>query len=68
MFVFRMISRTVFLIFTLLGGIFFLIPKWLIMGTRGSRERRKIAKGQTAMIKQQKQLLVQAKIDARNSR
>jgi hypothetical protein len=45
-----MIRRLLFLIFFLLGGFLFYIPKWILMGTKGSRDRKKI-------IRQQKELL-----------
>jgi hypothetical protein len=54
MFIFRAFGRLLYAVFFLLGGFLFAIPKWIMMGTRGSRERRKI-------IEQQKQLLEQAK-------
>jgi hypothetical protein len=50
----RVIGRLGFAIFFILGGFLFYIPKWLLMGTKGSRERRKI-------LKQQKELLHLAK-------
>jgi hypothetical protein len=37
-----MIGRLFFITFLLLGGWLFYIPKWLMMGTKGSRERKKI--------------------------
>ena len=37
-----MLRRLLFLIFFCLGGFLFYIPKWILMGTKGSRERREI--------------------------
>jgi hypothetical protein len=51
MFVFRMIGRLFYAVFFVLGGFLFAIPKWILMGTRGSRERRKILKNQERMLK-----------------
>lgn len=45
-----MIRRIAFAIFFVLGGFLFYIPKWLIMGTKGERQRKKI-------LRQQKELL-----------
>lgn len=45
-----MIRRLLFIVFFCLGGFLFYIPKWILMGTKGSRDRKKI-------IKQQKELL-----------
>jgi len=39
-----MIGRLFFAIFFLLGGFLFYIPKWIIMGTKGGRERKKLLK------------------------
>ncbi len=39
-----MIRRLFFAIFLLLGGFLFYIPKWILFGTRGSRERKAILK------------------------
>ena len=41
MFFVRMINRLVFLMFVILTGGLGAILKWVIMGTRGGRERRK---------------------------
>jgi hypothetical protein len=51
MFLFRMIGRLFYAVFFVLGGFLFAIPKWILMGTRGSRERRKILKNQERMLK-----------------
>ena len=37
-----MIGRLFFVIFFCLGGFLFYIPKWILMGTKGSRDRKKI--------------------------
>ena len=36
------IRRLLFLAFFLLGGFLFYIPKWVLFGTRGERQRKKI--------------------------
>ncbi len=51
MFLFRMIGRLTYLVFFVLGGFLFAIPKWLLFGTRGSRERRKILAQQNELLK-----------------
>ena len=48
-----MIRRLFFAIFFLLGGFLFYIPKWIIMGTKGGRERKKMLK----LLEQQNELL-----------
>ena len=48
-----MIRRLFFIVFFLLGGFLFYIPKWILMGTKGSRERKKMLKLQ----KEQNELL-----------
>lgn len=45
-----MIGRFFFVVFFALGGFLYYIPKWLIVGTKGGRERKKI-------LKQQKEIL-----------
>lgn len=45
-----MIRRLLYAIFFGLFGFVFAIPKWIVMGTRGSRQRKK-------MIRLQKQQL-----------
>ena len=45
-----MIRRLFFAIFFVCGGFLFYIPKWILMGTKGGRERKKI-------LEQQKQIL-----------
>lgn len=37
-----MIRRLIFIVFFCLGGFFFYIPKWILMGTKGSRDRKKL--------------------------
>lgn len=37
-----MFRRLLFVIFLLLGGWLFYLPKWLFFGTRASRERKEI--------------------------
>lgn len=49
-----MIRRLGFLVFLACGGIFLYPLKWLLMGTRAGRERRR-------MIRQQRKLLKQAR-------
>jgi hypothetical protein len=46
-----MLRRFFFLVFFCLGGFLFLIPKWLLMGTKGSRDRKKILKQQKELLK-----------------
>jgi hypothetical protein len=48
---FAMISRLFYAIFFLLGGFLFAIPKWIIMGTKGHRQRKKILKQQKELLK-----------------
>ena len=38
------VSRLLFVIFFCLGGFLFYIPKWILMGTKGSRQRKKLVK------------------------
>lgn len=40
----RMLNRLVYAVFFVLGGFLFAIPKWILMGTKGSRERHKLLK------------------------
>lgn len=37
---FAVAARLLFVVFVALGGFLFLIPKWIIMGTKAGRERR----------------------------
>lgn len=37
-----MLSRLLFVIFFCLGGFLFYIPKWIVMGTKGGRQRNQI--------------------------
>jgi hypothetical protein len=37
-----MIRRLLFAVFFVCGGFLFYIPKWIAIGTRGERERKKI--------------------------
>lgn len=48
-----MIRRFFFVIFFALGGFFYYVPKWILIGTKASRERKKLIKLQ----KQQNELL-----------
>lgn len=45
-----MIRRLFYAIFFVLGGFLFAIPKWILMGTRGSRERKRILKQQREIL------------------
>lgn len=40
----RVIGRLLYFVFLALGGILFAIPKWILFGTRASRDRRKAIK------------------------
>jgi hypothetical protein len=53
MFIIRFFQRLFYLVFLVLGGIFFVPFKWLFFGTRGGRERRKIMRQQKAILKNQ---------------
>lgn len=48
-----MIRRLLFTVFFLLGGFVFYIPKWILMGTKGSRDRKKMIR----LLKKQNRLL-----------
>lgn len=37
-----MIRRLAFVIFFCLGGFLFYIPKWILVGTKGERDRKKM--------------------------
>ena len=49
-----MLGRLLFLVFFCLGGFLFYIPKWLLMGTKGSRQRKKILRQQQQILEQQR--------------
>jgi hypothetical protein len=49
-----MVRRLLFLIFFVCGGFLFYIPKWILMGTKGSRDRKKIIKQQKKILKRQR--------------
>lgn len=49
-----MIRRLFYTVFFIFGGFLFAIPKWLLMGTRGSRERKKLLRQQKKILRQQK--------------
>lgn len=38
------IRRFFYAVFFLIGGFLFAIPKWIIMGTKASRQRKKMLK------------------------
>lgn len=40
----RMLGRAFYAVFFVLGGFLFAIPKWILFGTRASRDRRKMVK------------------------
>ena len=46
-----MIRRLLFATFFLCGGFLFYIPKWIVMGTKGGRERKRILKQQSQILK-----------------
>jgi hypothetical protein len=46
-----MFRRLLFLIFFCLGGFIFYIPKWLLMGTKGSRDRKRILRQQEEILR-----------------
>lgn len=48
-----MIRRLFFLVFFCLGGFLFYIPKWLLVGTRAGRERKKILRQQAEILRLQ---------------
>jgi hypothetical protein len=49
-----MFRRLLYAIFFVFGGFLFAIPKWILMGTRGSRDRKKILRQQAELLKQQR--------------
>jgi len=49
-----MFRRLAYAIFFVFGGFLFAIPKWILMGTRGSRQRKKILKQQRQILKNQR--------------
>lgn len=52
-----MIRRLLFVVFFCLGGFLFYIPKWIVMGTKGGRDRKRILKNQKTQIRQQEEIL-----------
>lgn len=46
-----MIRRAFYAVFVVLGGFIFIPIKWLLMGTKGSRQRKKILKQQKELLK-----------------
>jgi hypothetical protein len=48
-----MIRRLFYAIFFVLGGFLFAIPKWILMGTKASRQRKQILKQQAELLKRQ---------------
>ena len=48
-----MLRRLLFIVFFCLGGFLFYIPKWLLMGTKGSRDRKRILRQQKQILDQQ---------------
>lgn len=46
-----MLGRLLFIVFFIFGGFLFYIPKWIIMGTKGSRQRKRILKQQKEILK-----------------
>lgn len=47
-----MIGRLFYAIFFVLGGFIFAIPKWIIMGTKGSRDRKRMIKLQERQLRE----------------
>lgn len=45
------IKRLLFVVFFCLGGFLFYIPYWILFGTKGSRERRKLIKLQEQSLR-----------------
>lgn len=46
-----MFRRFFFVVFFCLGGFLFYVPKWVLMGTKGGRDRKKILKQQAELLK-----------------
>jgi hypothetical protein len=46
-----MIRRLGYTIFFIFGGFLFAIPKWILMGTKSGRERKRILKQQQEILK-----------------
>lgn len=46
-----MIRRLFFVVFFVCGGFLFYIPKWILFGTRGERQRKKIIRQQAEILK-----------------
>lgn len=53
-----MIRRLLFVVFFALGGFVFYVPKWILLGTKGSRDRTKLVKLQ----REQNRLLKQRQL------
>lgn len=46
-----MIGRLFFVVFFIFGGFLYYIPKWILMGTKGGRERKKIIRQQEELLR-----------------
>lgn len=46
-----MFKRLGYVIFFVFGGFLFAIPKWILTGTRASRERKRILEQQQELLK-----------------
>lgn len=44
------IKRLVFVVFFVFGGFLFYVPKWLLFGTKGGRERKQLLKMQREQL------------------
>lgn len=49
-----MIRRALYAVFFVCGGFLFAIPKWILMGTKAGRERKRILKQQKEILKRQR--------------
>ena len=47
------LRRLMFAVFFVLGGFLFYIPKWILFGTHGGRQRKKIIRQQKELLKRQ---------------
>ena len=46
-----MIKRALFVLFFCFGGFLFYVPYWILFGTKGSRERKRLIKLQEEQLK-----------------
>ena len=60
---FRMVGRLIYAVLAVFFGLLFAVPKWILFGTRGSRQRQKLIRLEKKQLREARK--ARARLDQR---